>query len=126
LRRGNLFLSKSIENYLFGEIMEAVAAVGSKPAVKVGANQSFVVGRIEHTSTFEVKGKRVHEAVVVTPAADLYTLPGKVAVQSSYKLGAIGDDVQVLVAVTGIPNSWSDRATGEVRHSANVRLVAVE
>jgi hypothetical protein len=106
--------------------MEAVASVGSKPAVKVGANQSFVVGRVEHTATFEVKGKRMHEAVLVQPAVDLYSMPGKVAVQSTYKLGAIGDDVQVLVSVTGVPNSWSDRNTGEVRHSANVRLVAVE
>lgn len=109
--------------------MEAVATVGvsgAKAGPKLGLNQAMISGRVETTSTFEIKGKRVHEAVVVTPAVDIYSMPGKVSVQSSYKLGAAGDDVTVHVTVTGIPNSWTDRTTGEVKHSANVRLVAVE
>lgn len=106
--------------------MEAVASVASKAGPKLGLNQAMISGRIETTSTFDVKGKRLHEAVIVTPAPDVYSMPGKVAVQSTYKLGAAGDDVTVHVAVTGIPNSWTDRTTGEVKHSANVRLIVVE
>lgn len=106
--------------------MEAVAQVGGKQAPKLGLNQAMIAGRIEHTSTFEVNGKRLHEALIVTPAVDVYSMPGKVAVQSTYKLGAAGDDVSVHVNVTGIPNRWVDRNTGEAKQSANVRLVAVE
>lgn len=106
--------------------MEAVAGVGVKAGPKLGLNQSMVSGRIEHTSTFEVKGKRLHETLLVIPAADVYSMPGMVSVQSTYKLGTAGDDVSVHVSVTGIPNSWTDRTTGEAKRSANVRLVVVE
>lgn len=106
--------------------MEAVASAGVKAGPKLGANQSIISGRITNLSTFEIKGKRMHEAVITTPAPDAYSMPGVVAVQSSYKLGNVGEDVQVHVSVTGIPNSWTDRNTGEVKNSANVRLAAVE
>lgn len=106
--------------------MEAVASGGVKAGPKLGVNQSVISGRIDHVSTFEVKGKRLHEALIVTPAVDVYSMPGKVSVQSTYKLGSVGDDVQVHVSVSGIPNSWTDRVTGEVKQSANNRLIAVE
>lgn len=106
--------------------MEAVASAGVKAGPKLSANQTMVAGRITHLSTFEIKGKRMHEAVITTPAPDAYSMPGVVAVQSSYKLGNVGEDVQVHASVTGIPNSWTDRNSGEVKNSANVRLVAVE
>jgi len=106
--------------------MEAVASAGVKAGPKLTANQAMISGRITNLSTFEIKGKRMHEAVITTPAADAYSMPGVVAVQSSFKLGAVGEDVQVHVSVTGIPNSWTDRNTGEVKNSANVRLAAVE
>jgi hypothetical protein len=105
--------------------MEAVANV-AKAGPKLGLNQAMISGRVTHLSTFEIKGKRMHEAVITTPAADAYSMPGVVAVQSTYKLGGVGDDVHVPVSVTGIPNSWTDRNSGEVKNSANVRLVAVE
>jgi hypothetical protein len=107
------------------KIMEAVASVGSK-VEKLKANQAMMAGRIQSTSHFEVKGRRVFEAVVVTPAADAYSMPGVVAIQSSYKLGNPGEDISVHVAVSGIPNSWADGKTGEVKNSANVRLSVVE
>lgn len=106
--------------------MEAVANVGVKQGVKVGVNQAQVSGRIKSASTFEVKGKRLHEAVVMIAAADAFSMPGAVAVQSTYRLGNPGDDVSLLVSVTGIPNSWTDKQTGLVKESANVRLVVVE
>lgn len=106
--------------------MEAVASVVSKPVPKISWNQAQIQGRIKNVSTFEIKGKRVHEAVVMIAAADAFSMPGAVSVQSSYRLGSPGDDVTVLVSVTGIPNSWNDKSTGEVKESANNRLVVVE
>ena len=106
--------------------MEAVAGVGVAKGPKLSANQAQVVGRIKSVSTFEIKGRRMHEAVVMIAAEDEFSMPGAVAVQSTYKLGVKGDDVSVHVRVTGIPNSWNDRNTGEVKESANVRLVVVE
>lgn len=107
--------------------MEAVAnVVGAKQVDKLKVNQAMVNGRIKSASSFDLKGKRVHEAVIATPAADAYSMPGIIAVQSSYKLGAVGDDVTVHVSITGIPNSWTDKSSGEVKQSANVRLAVVE
>jgi hypothetical protein len=105
--------------------MEAVASV-AKQSEKLKVNQAVIAGRIQSTGHFEMKGKRVFESVVVTPAADAYSMPGVVAVQSSYKLGNPGEDVSVMVTVSGIPNSWKDGNTGEVKNSANVRLSVVE
>lgn len=106
--------------------MEAVAIKTEAEKAKMQPNQSMVMGRINNVSTFEVKGKRVHEARVAIAAADAYSMPGAVVVQSTYRLGNVGDDVKVLVSVTGIPNSWNDKSTGEVKQSANIRLIAVE
>lgn len=106
--------------------MEALASVGTAKNEKLKVNQAMISGRIQSTGHFELKGKRVFEAVVVTPAADAYSMPGVVAVQSSYKLGDKGDDVTCHVMVSGIPNSWKDGNTGEIKHSANVRLSVVE
>ena len=106
--------------------MDAVAEVGVKGGPKVGMNQCFVQGKIKSADSFDIKGKRVHEAVVAIAAADLYSMPGAVAVQSSYRLGQKGDEVSVLVSVTGIPNNWTDKQTGQLKESANVRLVVVD
>lgn len=106
--------------------METVAIKSEVQAAKMQPNQSMVMGRIDHSGTFEYKGKRVHETRVAIAAPDAYSMPGMVVVQSTYKLGSKGDDCKILVSVTGIPNDWKDRTTGEVKLGANVRLVAVE
>jgi len=106
--------------------MGAVERVGSEVATGVVFNQAEIKGRIKSVSTFEVKGRRMHEAVVMIAAADEFSMPGAVAVQSTYRLGNAGEDWRGTVRVTGIPNSWNDRATGEVKESANVRLVVIE
>jgi hypothetical protein len=106
--------------------MEAVANVGTKAMPKVGANQSFISGRIRTVATFQIKGKTQHEAVVMLPAPDAFSMPAAVAIQSKFRLGNPGDDWSGLVAVGGIPNSWTVRETGEVKESANVRLSVVE
>lgn len=107
--------------------MEAVAIKPSEAqSPKLQPNQAVIVGRIENPATFEYKGKRVHETIIRIAAADTYSMPGTVVVQSTYKLGSKGDDVRVHVSITGIPTSWTDRATGEVKGGANLRLIAVE
>lgn len=106
--------------------MAEVAQMGAKTGPKAGVNQAVIEGMVKSVGTFEIKGKRVHEAVVAIAAADKYSMPGVVSVQSSYRLGSPGDEVSVVVSVTGIPNNWADRNTGERKESANVRLVVVE
>lgn len=103
--------------------MEAVA---TKSGPQVGANQAVVVGRINHTGTFQANGKPVHEARVAIAAPDQYSMPGAVLIQSSYKLGSVGEDVRVLCAVTGFPDKWSDKNTGEVKQTARNVLRVVE
>lgn len=107
--------------------MEAVAMKPSEAQVpKLQVNQAMIVGRIENATTFDYKGKRVHEAIIRIAAPDTYSMPGTVVVQSTYKLGNKGDDIRVQVSITGIPTSWTDRVTGEVKGGANLRLIAVE
>lgn len=105
--------------------MEAVAKTPvSGPSLKV--NQALVKGRINHVSTFETGGKRVHEARVAIAAPDEFSMPGAVIVQSSYKVGSPGEDVQLHVAVGGFPDSWKDSKTGEVKQTARIVLRVVE
>jgi hypothetical protein len=106
--------------------MEAVGAVPMKQGVQVKANEVVVVGRINNVSSFEASGKRVHEARVAIAAADAYSMPGAVLVQSSSRLGAVGDDVKVHCLVTGFPDKWTDKATGEVKQTARVVLRVIE
>jgi hypothetical protein len=121
-----IFFYLKLSRIIFLELsMEAVAkVVGAIP--KLVANQSFVQGRIKAVSTFEVKGRRMHEAVLMIAAPDAYSMPGAVAVQSTYRLGNPGEDWSGSVSVTGIPNNWKDKNTGEVKESANVRLLVIE
>jgi len=106
--------------------MEAVANKAPAAGPQLKANQAFVQGRINHTSTFESGGKRVHEARIAIAAPDAFSMPGAVLVQSSYKLGNAGDDVSVHVNVGGFPDSWKDKNTGEVKQTARIVLRVVE
>lgn len=103
--------------------MSEVATQATKPQMK--PNQTLVVGRINYTGTFESNGQRVHEARVAIAAPDQFSMPGAVMVQSSYKLGAMGEDVKVLCDVTGFPDRFTDRL-GEVRQTARNTLRVAE
>jgi hypothetical protein len=97
-----------------------------KPAATpMKANETLIMGRINHVSPLERDGKRVFETRVAIPSADLYSMPGAVVVQSLQKLGSPGDDVRVLCTVTGIPDKWTDKA-GEIKHTARIFLRASE
>jgi hypothetical protein len=106
--------------------MEAVAAVAPKQGPQVKANEVVVVGRINNVGSFEASGKRVHEARVAIAAADAFSMPGAVLVQSSTRLGNVGDDVKVHCTVSGFPDKWTDKATGEVKQTARIVLRAIE
>jgi hypothetical protein len=82
----------------------------------------MIVGRIDYVGGFESNGKRVHEARVKIAAADVYSMPGAVMLQSSYKLGAVGDDVRVMVEITGFPDRFTNKNTGEVTQTARNTL----
>lgn len=98
-------------------------AIAKMPAVK--ANQAFVKGRIDATGTFEVAGKRLHEARVKIAAADEFSHPGAVMVQTTYKLGSPGDDISILCEVTGFASTWTDK-DGVVKPTARINLRAIE
>jgi hypothetical protein len=124
---GIFFYRKLSEIIFLGKIMEAVSGVPAvKPGPKLGANQAMIMGRINHTSTFDAGGKRVHEARVAIAARDTFSMPGAVLVQSSYKLGNVGEDVSVTVEVTGFPDKWTDKNTGEVKQTARIVLRVIE
>jgi hypothetical protein len=103
--------------------MSEAATTVAKPQMK--PNQTLIVGRINHTGTFPMNGKTMHEARVAQAAPDQYSMPGAVMVQSSYKLGSAGDEVKVLCDVTGFPDRFTDRQ-GEVKQTARIVLRVVE
>ena len=94
-------------------------------AAKLQANQALIVGRIDAMRTFEVQGKRTFETRIVQAAADQYSSPTSVAVQSHMKLGNAGDDVKVHVQVAGYKDSYKT-GQGEVVNTARNVLRAVE
>jgi hypothetical protein len=103
-----------------------VAPTASAPKQQMRPNQVLIVGRINYLGGFDSSGKRVHEARIAIPAADQFSHPGAVMVQSSYRLGSIGDDVRVLCEVTGFPDRWTDRTTSEIKQTARIVLRALE
>jgi hypothetical protein len=124
LRSGNLFFSKIIQNYLLGTVeMSEVAAVPVKQGFK--ANQSMIMGRVDRLGSFESNGKRIHETLIAIPAPDPYSMPGKVVVQSTNRCGQVGDDVKLLVEVSGFPTSFTNKS-GEVTQTARNVLRLVE
>jgi hypothetical protein len=104
-------------------VLDNAAGSGTKPQMK--PNQTMIVGRINYVGGFDSGGKRVHEARVAIAAADEYSMPGAVMIQSSYRIGAVGDVVKVLCDVTGFPDRFKDKA-GEVKETARNTLRAVE
>lgn len=103
--------------------MSEVAVGQVKPAMK--ANQSMIVGRIERLGSFESQGKRIHETLVATAAPDTYSMPGKLVIQSGNRFGQVGDEIKVLVEVSGFPTSFTQK-NGEVTQTARNVLRLVE
>lgn len=89
------------------------------------ANQAIIIGRIQTMRTFEVQGKRTFETVVIQAAADQFSSPTRVAIQSFNKLGNKDDDVRIHVQVAGYGDSYKTRE-GEVINTARNVLRVVE
>lgn len=107
--------------------METNTAVKPASGPSLKFNEALIVGRINNLHSFQAAaGKRVHEARIAIAAPDQYSMPGAVLVQSSYKLGDVGQDVRVHVNVTGFPDKWTAKDTGEVTQTARIILRAVE
>lgn len=89
------------------------------------ANQAVLLGRIQSMRTYEVQGKRTFETVLIQAAADQYSSPTRVAIQSFNKLGNKDDDIQVHVHCVGYGDSYKTRE-GEVINTARNVYRAVE
>jgi hypothetical protein len=115
----------------FGAIaMSSSAQAASQQAAPVKPGQVLIVGRVRARRSFNTQQGRRFETVVVLPAADAYSSPATVAVQSGQSIGEREDDVRVLCQVGGFSRTFkqTDGETGEVRQvaTADVRLTAVE
>jgi hypothetical protein len=75
-------------------------------------NRAVIAGRIKEARK---NGDFVH-TVILIPAADEFSMPGVCEVSSKKRLGATGDDIQVVVDCTGYfgkPFQATDKETGE-------------
>lgn len=105
--------------------METTSGAAAQAGKSLKPNQAVIVGRINHVNTFESGGKRIHEARVAIAAADEFSMPGAVIVQSTYRLGDVGSDVRAQVEVTGYPDKWTDKS-GTINQTARIVLRVVE
>ncbi len=105
--------------------METLVKESSQKGPLAKLNETVVSGRIDSTGTFEVQGRRLYEARIKIRAADEFSMPGAVMVQSTYKLGNIGEDVSVHCEVTGFPSTWTDK-DGVVKPTARILLRVIE
>jgi len=103
--------------------MSAVAAEikpqQSNLSLKPG--QAVIIGRIAEV-------KRTESAVytiIQTPAPDAYSHPGNHEVHSKRMLGKPGDDVRVLVQLSGFRRTYKDKH-GDTQVTVDNRLGAVE
>ncbi|WP_199052704.1 hypothetical protein [Aquitalea sp. ASV15] len=84
----------------------------AEPQARPNANRALIVGRIKEARR---NGEFTH-TVILIPAADEFSMPGVCEISSKKRLGASGDDVQVVVDVTGyFGKSFqaTDKETGE-------------
>lgn len=86
----------------------------------------FVHGRIDKVQKLNSKdGEVFWSHCIRTPAKDEYSMPGYVDVTFSKKLGSVGDDLEGLCEVSGIPNSFNAKdSEGQAftRYTANIYL----
>lgn len=97
----------------------------AKAAPKLQPGQAFLSGRILSARTFQAQGKNQVETCVTLPAIDQYSSPATVAIVSNTRLGAQGEDIQLLVQLGGYRDSYKTREGDPVQTARNV-LRAVE
>lgn len=72
----------------------------AQPSVS-GIAQARLAGRIHSVRAKSGAAGKYFLSLLKLPAADPYSGPGTVEVRSAERLGALGDEVSILVSVTG-------------------------
>lgn len=88
-------------------------------------NKALISGRIDAIRSYPTQNGDRFETRVIQPAPDSFSSPSAVAITSKKRIGAKGDDVNVVVTVAGFKDSWTDKQ-GEVMQTARNTLYAVE
>lgn len=101
--------------------MNAEVKTLKSSAQAVKPNQILVVGRIKTVQRYENR----LDHVVATPAPDPYSKPSLFRVNAPVKLGAPGDDIEVLCTFNGFPNDYKNKA-GETVNDVRGFFVTVE
>jgi hypothetical protein len=81
-------------------------AEATKTAAAVALGQARIAGRIDGTRTKSTTAGRLFFTLFKLPAPDQYASPQTIEVRSSERLGAVGDEVSVIVSVGGYPRSY--------------------
>jgi hypothetical protein len=89
-------------------------------AMKVGANQALVVGRVEESTALENGG---YDTAIAMPAPDEYSSPSFVHVYSDKRLGQKGDVVNVMVDVRGFRQRINGNKGVWVKYTNTLRAV---
>jgi len=100
----------------------AEAAVNLSAVKALAAMQVRIVGRVKAVDQLD----DMVITQVVCPAADAYSMPATVAIRSGRRLGRPGEEIDVFCQLAGMPEQWTDKKTGELRHSARLWLSLVQ
>lgn len=92
-----------------------------KPSQSMKPGQAFIIGRIAEVKRTE----NATYTIIQTPAPDAYSHPGNHEVSSRRLLGKPGEEIRVLVQLTGYRRSYTDKH-GERQSTVDNRLNAVE
>ena len=92
----------------------------------VAVNQGFVSGRLKsRAQSMQTKDGKRYSQLLVTPAADAYSMPSVIELRSVNSLGAEGDDWAGKVKIGGYPNDYeiTDKSSGEIKQVRSARIV---
>lgn len=87
---------------------------------KVGANQSFIVGRIEEVTSLDNGG---FDTALAMPAPDEFSSPSFVHIYSDKRFGQKGETVNVLVDVRGFRQRINGKQGQWIKYTNVLRAV---
>jgi len=79
----------------------------SKPTGTLGTAR--IAGRIQGQRVVNSNGAKTFRTILKLPAADVYSSPATVEVRSQERLGAVQDEISILVGVGGFPRSYEHK-----------------
>ncbi|WP_454742789.1 hypothetical protein [Cupriavidus necator] len=89
-------------------------------AIKVGANQVLLIGRVEEVTALDNGG---FDTAIAMPAPDEYSSPSFVHVYSDKRIGQKGETVQQLVDVRGFRQRINGKQGVWVKYTNTLRAV---